>query len=157
MYHLCDFWWSLSSRPVYGSLPTLSSWPLPWCAQTERDRDCWYHFLFLEGHQSYCIRAHLMTSFNLNYLLKGPISKCHQSRVWMYPYHTYFGAWILCVHSSIRNSRIRALTLACTVTFIMWETELGLNLSPDLKLAAGWLQVTCPSPRTEQGFGHRIF
>ena len=34
------------------------TWPLP-CAQTERDRDCWYHFLFLEGHQSYWIRAHL--------------------------------------------------------------------------------------------------
>ena len=35
----------------------------------------WRPFPFLYGHQLYWIRAHLMTSFNLSYLLKSPISK----------------------------------------------------------------------------------
>ena len=59
------------------SLLTVSSCGSCLCTHTHiRKRvHCWRPFPFLYGHQLYWIRAHLMTSFNLSYLLKSPISK----------------------------------------------------------------------------------
>jgi hypothetical protein len=43
--------------------------------ERERERETLCLFFFLLGHQSYWIRPLPVTSFNLNYPFKGPVSK----------------------------------------------------------------------------------
>ena len=75
------FWWGLSSRLVYKHL-LVFMWSFLWKTlggEREAERALW---CLLQGHWSCSGQGPiLLTSFNVNYSLRGPISKYSHTRV----------------------------------------------------------------------------